>query len=512
MKNRIKRPALLFITIIFLLSFVLTGCSGNGYVNYYDLGSIFDYIEMEESDYKNYDIEISVPEIGESDVDNAVLQVLKEHRGKLKYDGKYVLNIPLAAGDDTYIWYRGYEINDKGEKVELKGTSNFEDSSPTMLTLGSGQFAAGFELGLVGKCANDTRSDDNSSFSIVNRGVPLDGDVVYLTVSYVEETGSTIHTEETIRLDLRDPYLEDRWGDGIRDIVLDMTIGLSEFDARYLTKANGENITYTYMKINYVTRCEDNPITVKTLFPHDYSEESFRNKTVYFDVYIEHSVHYETAVLDEALIKEKLKLTEETLSAYEGETLVERYRSYLKSSLVRERELARRYAAEDEIWAHLKKNVVIKSLPEKEIRRLYDLRFRDFEEEYVGLTTMYDSIDTYINEYYGLGEGGNWQLMLTEEVKDEITEKMILFAFLHMEGLMPTEEQFSDIYQAELELDFEYYGKTRKDFATEEEYIKALEEYEADILEYYGEEFYKETVYYNYATGKMLELVNIKTK
>jgi hypothetical protein len=77
------------------------------------------------------------------------------------------------------------------------------------------------------------------------------------------------------------------------------------------------------------------------------------------------------------------------------------------------------------------------------------------------------------------------------------------------EGLTPTDEEFKVIYRRELENDFFYYsGMRESDYLTAEEYNKAINSYEKMIVEYYGQEKYNETVYYNYVTDKLIEMAN----
>ncbi len=517
--EQISRPLLITITVFAVASVLLLGFAiamaiiKEGSKSYDRLDYINDdlsgYIEFDESAYKDYDIEIDIPSVSDVEVENEILKALAKNKGSLLYEGHYVLNRPAKAGDKVYIYYRGYELDADGNQIDLDGTCNFSDSTPTELTLGGGQFIAGFELGLIGVVP-----EDYSKFEKATDGAVKDGDVLYCTLSYIEETGSDIHQNEKVRIDLKDPRLEEKWGIGIEDFLREETIGSINIDAITLIKAkSNEKITYTSAEVNYATRCEENPKVVKTVFPYDYQSEEFRNKTVYFDVYIEKALCYETAELDEAFITDKLKLSSEFLSEYKGEGLVEKYRSYVRAELEAEREDEKRYEAADKMWEKLKEKISVKKYPESELRRIFDDYYYNHQLEFAeNYATYYESIDKYLKEYYDVGDGGDWRAVLNEQVKNEVWEKLIFYSILKKENLVPTDEQFEKIYQKELEFDFEYYGKTRKDFDTEEKYLEALEKYEKQVLEYYGEEFYIESVYYNYAVDKMLDFANIVNK
>ena len=518
-QEEISRPLIITIIVFAVVSALLLGAAITFAIidelnkNYDDLDYINDdlsqYLEFDESVYKDYDIEIDIPSVSELEVDNAILQVLASKKGSLLYNGNYVLNRPAYAGDKVYIYYQGYEIDENGNRIDLDGTSNLSSSTPSEITLGGGQLVAGFELALVGK-----NPEDYSKFSKITEGRPQAGDIVYCTMTYIEESKGGINQNKQVRIDLNDPKLEEKWGVGIADYLAEELIGVSNIEPFTTSKkGSSDKITYTISKVDFVTRCEENPLVIKTVFPYDYQSAEYRNKTVYFDVYIEKALCYETAELNDAFITDTLKLTADYLSEYEGETLAEKYRSYVKAGLVKEREDDKRYAAEDAMWKYLKEKITIKKYPERELRRIFDDYYFSHQLEFAeNYANYYEDIDTYLNEYYGLGEEGDWRSYLEDQVKNEVTEKLIFYSIMVKEGFVPTDEEYEEIYRKELEYDFEYYGKTRKDYDTEEAYLAALADYEKLILEYYGEEFYTETVYYNYSIDKMLELANIVNK
>ncbi len=503
--------AVLLIAIAIGCALVLSGCEdGSERLDYLN-DDLTKYVKIDKSDYTDYDIKVNIPDVTDLEVENAILQDLASKKGALRFEGDYIRSEPVRAGDKVYIRYRGYTVDENGYQVEIDSSSNFGDSYDAELIIGSGQFVTGFELGLLGKVPNQYSKFEKRTAD--QGGKVLDGDVVYLDATYVVDTEPDI-VSEIIRIDLRDPNIEDIWGVGIRDYIMDMTIGISDTEPITLTRIKtGERVTFTYGKIEYVTRCEENPITLTATFPHDYSEESLRNKQVYFDVYIAYAVHYESATLDESFVTEKLGLTAERLAEYEGEGIVEKYRSYKKASLVSDRETDIRYAAEDAMWEHLREVVEIKEYPKRELQRVFNDYYYQFQLDYAqNYTTTYKSVDAYIRVYYGLsddGESGDWQAVLTDQVKNEIAEKLIFYSILRMENMVPDEAKYLEIYEDELRRDFEYYGKTPYDYATEEEYLAALREYETQILQYYGEEFYRESVYYNYASKLMLDLANV---
>lgn len=514
MEKYMKRiiSALLLISAMLGCALGLIGCEDETRRLDYLNDDLSRYLKIEKSDYTGYPIEIDIPSVSDIEVENAILQDLASKKGGLRFEGDYIRSEPVAAGDKVYIRYRGYTKDENGTQYEIESSSNFGDSYDAELIIGSGQFVTGFELGLLGKVPNQYSKFEK--WPAEKGGKVLDGDVVYLDATYVVDTEPQIKSE-IIRIDLRDPNIEDIWGVGIRDYVMDMTIGISDTKPITFTRIKtGERVTFTYGHIDYVTRCEENPITINATFPHDYQEESLRNKEVFFDVYISYAVHYETATLNESFVTEKLGLTAQRLDEYEGESIVEKYRSYKRAELEAQRETDIRYAAEDLMWEHLKKTCEIKEYPKRELQRVFNDYYYKFQLDYAqNYTTTYKSVEAYIRVYYGLsedGESGDWQGAINEQVKGEIHEKLIFYSILRMENMVPDEEKYKEIYEEELRRDFEYYGKTPYDYPTEEEYLKALKDYEAQILEYYGEEFYRESVYYNYASALILDLADIR--
>jgi hypothetical protein len=469
-----------------------------------DLGK---YIDIDESDYKDYDLEVNIAKPTDIDVDNKIMELLAKNKGALKFDGNYRYDQPIAPGDKAYIWYVGYRYDKDGNRIET-GLTNFGEAYPMETVIGSGNnVALGFDLGLLGKTPWDY-----TEFSKSKVGKVREGDVVYLTASYVLENG-LIYDQVDIRIDLRDPDHEKLWGVGVIDILQEVNIGMTNNLPITLGLLDSEyNITYTKIEVNYVTRCEDKYITVETRFPYDDEIESLRNETVYFDIFLEKTLCYESAQFDDSFVKEILKMDESKLSKYQGNTLSEKCREYYKESLLNEYEKNLQALAEDKMWERFDSVIEIKKYPKKETQRVYDKYIESYTLQYAEANAAgagYESIDEYIADALGLEEGSNWGPIIDKMVLDEVKEKLIFYYILRKEGLVPEGDKFKEVYRNELELDFEYYGKTREDFATEEAYEKALFAYEKELLAYYGEEFYHDSVYYNYASSKLIKMANI---
>lgn len=471
------------------------------------------YLVLKPSDYKGYTIEIDVPPVTEEDVDRIILKKLADNKGKLMYEGRYVLNVPIEAGDLAYLRYIGYTIDENGVRQELDMDKycNFTEVKPTEYEIGNGDFPiSSVEAALIGKSPASY-----GKFSYVSKGVITNTDVIFCTVSYVTEFGDVIYENKKVRIDLSSPDLEKEWGIGALDYFAnECVIGITDFDPPTLYReGTGEAVVLTEFKVDYAVRADGAPLTVEVKVPYDCSDKELRGKTVCFDIYIDNTLCYERAEFNDAFVKDTLGFTEEKLAEYKGETITDKYRDMIKTNLQVVYEEQVNAAAEEAMWTYLCNNVQFKKLPESEIQRIFENYYYEFQVMYSSSQGYYSSLDAYICSYYGLEEYENWRLHLQNQVTREVKERLIFYSILRLEGLMISDEDYPAIYRKELESDFEYYtGKSKSDYTNAEDYEKDLAAYEKEILDYYGADKYKETIYYYYASEKMLEFATVVNK
>ena len=444
-------------------------------------------------------------------IENEILKLIAANKNtKPLYDGQYRRDRVISPGDKVYIYYRGYEIDENGVRQELKNTSNYTSDSATALEIGSGSYVTGFELGLIGKVPNQY-----NLFEKKTKGDVLEGEVAYITTTYVKENG-LIYESAEIRVDFTDiSAAEARWGEGFYEYVREKQIGVTNSEVMTLPTADGNQITYTNLKVNYTTKCEGNNIVVETVFPHNYKDKSLANKTVYFDVFVEKVLCYDAPVFDDSFVTEKLGVKAEALADYEGETLADKYRAKMEADLWTLHEENIATAAEELMWERLSKLIEVE-LPGKEVAALYKQYIANYSSEYQRMNEMgagYESFDEFMGETLGIEGGAGWTEIIRASVEDEISEKLIFYTIIRREKLLPDEAKLQEIYRKELELDYEYYtGKTRDDFLTDADYDSAIKDYEKQILDYYGKEFYLDSVYYNYACDEIIKFANIVNK
>ena len=311
MQNIKDRKKLIIIIVAAVLALAIVTVSVIGIVSMvkgrerfdYKTANLSNYINISPSLYEKFDVDISIDGVTEEDIDNYINKLLCENKSKKPlYDGAGTTNQPIGVGDVANIYYRGYTIDEFGNQIDFDGGSNLSDATTSVLEIGSGNFVSGFELGLIGK-----NPKDYPKFEKITSGAVLDGQVVYITYSAIAADQSAISAKSG-RVDLNSD-VDALWGEGFADYLINRRIGAVIEEPKTFTKGE-DTVVYYDVKIDFVTDCEENPLTVSAYFPYDYqSSEALRCKEVYFDVFVESVVIYETPTLTEEFITETLKLT-----------------------------------------------------------------------------------------------------------------------------------------------------------------------------------------------------------
>ena len=472
------------------------------------------YVTVDKSVYDGFSVTVDIPEVKEIEVENAILQLLREKKGDILYDGKYNSDAPLAAGDKAYIWYRGYMIDENGKKTEPSGTCNFYGSSSKDLELGAGSFVTGFELGLIGK-----KMSDSSNFTKRTTGEILNGDIVYITATCSQESGDFFY-DANIRIDLADPDIENTWGIGIRDYLKSIEIGNSSTEVKELITPDGDAVIFTDITVQFTTthEAESDPIVVTTYFPHNYQAEGFRNQTVYFEVFIEKTLHYESAVYGDDFVK-SIGFNEEKLADFDGATLADKYRAYVRSGLENKRQAEIDEAVITSVQTNIYEKAEFHKLPQGDIQDAYDFMYYQLEMEYISelesMGTIFDeaseNLDEYLRSRFGLSEDESWQDYLYDVVETDVKERLAYMQVLKQEGLMPTEEEYEAAYRETVIADYEAkYKKTREDFGSDELYEEALVFFENQMKSGYGQTYFEDMLYYNLSINDIAAMVTVK--
>lgn len=511
------RPALrlgaLLLTVLLLLGTLASCGAGFSYLET-DLSS---YLTLEEKDYKGLSFTVKLDPVTDLKVEERILQLQYQNRAKdAVKDGASFRNQTVTPGDVLSIYYQGYELDGEGNKVYLDGTCNFS-SGLAELGIGSGDFISGFEIGLLGK-----NPKDYSALQIATGGTVGETDVIYADYVVLQPNSSKFVSYSNVRLDMRED-LDAVYGKGFREKLLGKEVGkqIAAFatDAVGEERANADSIAYSDFKINYKTTGEDSPIVVKTRFPYNYQSEELRLKTVYFNVWIDTAVLYDAPAFDDAFVTKTLGMTEEELSAFEGETLTDRAKASIRATLTEEYEDAKRTLAEEALWEHMKKAAAVKKLPEAEVEKTEREYLDDLQEKYEYYSNMYGSTATqsglasFATEYYGLDGTVSYTDYIRSQAEDVVKEKLIFYHILRKEDKLPTGETLERLYNESVDEALAYYlsqSQYDKDnYDSEEKYEAAVAALRSDIIEYYGEEYFREQAYYGVLMEYLVGLLEI---
>lgn len=460
------------------------------------------YLYIAESDYKNYPVEAVLGELDEGDLASRINKLLVQHKGEAKFGGAAVKNYPVTLGDVVNLYYRGYTVDEKGIQHDVANASNLTDAKPYELEIGSGSFIPGFEETLIGMSMQAT------SFKAITEGEVMPGDVIYLSYeAFLPDGTTTKRTAE--RIDLALPSTNDIYGEGFSKFFLGKTVGTKISDScSFRTAGAGVDTTYFNLVVEQVTRCEDMADQIVLTFPEDYKEAALRGVEVTFDIFMSTAVIYDTPEWNDSFIVEKLKESAESLAGYEGASLTEKYEKKLIEELELEIVETNKALIEEEMWKHYRSKAVFKKLPQNEVDKIYQEYFNEVKNQYSVYGAGYDSLNAFAKSYFGLSEFDNWRDYITKKAEDVIKEKLIFYYVMRAENLIPSEAEYNRVYDENISEYMKYYEtlyeEELKACKTEEERQAKLEEIKQDMIAYYGEEYFEENVYYQYALDFMI--------
>ena len=482
------------------------------------------YITLSRDDYSSITVELALEEYDEQDLIRKINDVLVQNKSKDPLNnGSAYKSKPITLGDVVSLMYRGYYIDENGKEKEI--STNFAQDTYIMLEVGtgkiidesgdSGYFITGFTDGMLGKVPMDYEP-----FKKYSEGKVQEGDVIYLTYTafYPDEAG-TYKQVTAERIDLSED-IDATYGKGFKDFFLGTAEGteaqkigekLSSKTFSYGTGSAG----YSDMKIEYVTRgCETAPLTINVTFPASYSEASLRGVEAYFDVYIASAIVYETPELDEKFITETLKLTSDDLASYEGADLVAKYKNLLEKSLKNEIDETNEKLIVEKVWDVLFDLVKIEKMPEHNVDQYYETYYNEVSYYYSVYSSYYTSFDLAATDYLSLSQGSDWRAVLREKAESTAIEEMIFYYIVREEGYLPSKSEFEQIRNDIINSHYEYYLEINAEELsklTGEAYDKRAAEIKEEMLDYYGDEYFDENVYYNYGMDKIIEnLVTVK--
>lgn len=480
------------------------------------------YITLSREDYSSFDVVLNLDEVTEDAVDNAILQLLCANKKSTPLHSG--LRFPtIGAGDVSYIRYRGYTLDEAGNKIDFNGGCNYSDNADAELEIGSGSFIQGFELGMV-----DKNPLEHGTLTTLNSGEVKDGDILYISYTVFSPVSGEDAQGKYAYVDLSSNAPSELFGEDFKEYFLTVKdeegnasarkIGETYKDTHLVSnyKGTGGTASYTDLKIVKAFRPEGTPLTVEAYFPLSYGEPTLAGKNVYFDVYIMGADDYDAPEYNDAFVTETLGITAEDLADYEGETLADKYRSCVRESLELDRETEIEYAVQDAMWSHYIEKVKIKKLPRGEVNAYYNKYLRDLQSGFDSSGSLsYESFDQYAYAYLGIEDPSTtWQDVLTAQAENTVLEKLVLFYVIDKEGLKPSEAEYNELYANTVNSYLQSYltqaGCTRDKYSTEQEYLAAVERYKTSMLASYDAEYFPESVYFEYAFRSIREFANIK--
>ncbi len=516
---RSKAPLIIIISVLALVAIaggIILGvflANRNKPVDYWK-DNLGKYISISEAQYKNYELpEIPLEKITEEGLQRKINKLLVANKSKDPlHDGAFVTNLPMSLGDVAYIWYRGYTVDENGVETDFEGGSNFS-SQIAELELGSGSFIPGFEEALIGVVPKE-----HSTFEKQTMGSVQAGDIIYLTALVYNPDGS-YKSLKSERIDLGNKEAVDaKYGAGFTEFFIGKTTETGTNEPQKIGETIGSKVFYVGgssmatayydMKIDFATRCETNPVTIDVRFPADYSKVSLRGVEAKFDVYVTYAKIYDVPTFDDKFVTETLKVKEETLAGYNGTTVTEKYTELLREEYKEEVTEQNRVVLEDEMWKYYKSVVTVKKLPESSVQEFYDSYYNEIEQYYASYTASYETIDAFAVAYLGLASGADWRNHLIDKAKDIVLEKLLFYYIMREDGLEPPEAyyraEYDKMYQEYLDYYIELNAETLSKYEGEE-YDREIALLKQEMDSYYGEQYFKESIYYDYATKILLE-------
>ena len=512
------------------------------------------YIEIASEDYRGgFDIKLNIsrPRVknpdgsGLSDVEDRILSLLVAGiKNNVINNGARYPSGTVAPGDDVYIRYRGYII-ENGKEIDVIGLHNYYlDTSDTgtlsesnAITVGSGTVPfLGFEAGLIGK-----NTADFATFTKITDRAATASDIVYISAERVEKGSALTETGSYVRIDLSLPE-NSEWRGAL--VGRKPTEEIPDFDIT----VDGVEYTYKKTKIDFITEGEraENVLVIESRVPDSYTgDESMIGKTVYFDVFVEGIVYhnewhndkeagpytleydFNDAYITRAIEDKSLGITLDELNTYEGDSLTDKYESYVYKTLCDEYDKEYAELLEIAVWDYFFDKAKVIKYPRLKVEEIYNMNlssitqsFVDSEgyiyNQYAGYNQMCESIDEYAVIYLDLvyAENQDWRSVLYSDACSLVKERLILYYILKKENALPTateldkaisavKEEFLDAY---IEMD-----TTDTSGYTEEEYDAYIDGIMEKIDAAYTTSYFKERAYARIALECVSAYARIET-
>ena len=495
------------ISLLLSVALIFTACGDEeGYTYDYLAEDLSQYIQISEDDYKNYVLTIKMSEITDSTLDEQLMHILYEYRSDVAENpGK---TVPLTAGDTLEMWYRGYVKGENGEEIEIDGFSNMTSGLAYKLGIGSASLPLGVESSLIGVVIADYESLEDAALKEGDK--VSEGDVLYLSYSLLSPKGKEQFTD--VRVDLTRTDLDATFGEGFCKALLGTEITEDGTIASFTTTgAEGKNV-YSDVKILKAYPKDSKYLTVTGTLPYDWEDYELAGTTVYFDIFPHYFTAYELPELGEEFILEVLELTAEDLAEYEGETLVDKYKASIRAELELSNEEEMRRIREEAMWYHYNEVAKVIEYPEDAVLAIYEKDVDEIKTVWEQYQDSYPRLDDFARAYLSLTADSDWEAKLMDDAKAEVKEKLIFYYIIRKEGLLPSESQYRELYDKLFDEYVVYYmeDKTAEDYTSVEAYEKARADAEVAVMSFYGDAFFRDQAYYDFAIDALLDFAVVE--
>ena len=494
--------------LLLILAIVIIIIINNKRVDYLK-DDLSQYISIDKSVYESYTVTIPKKEVGDSEVDRQIMNLLYENRNKTALEGgAKMLSVPLTVGDKAYVYYRGYTTDEYGREMDLEDSTNLKSTKPDEIYIGSLYLYEGFEESLIGKTPSEHTLTKKTS------GKVSEGDVVYLSYIAMYSSDGRNYVRSCVRVDLNED-VDAKFGEGFKASLIGQNIG-EYLPAGIYTLGEGEEVVYGDMVVNFTTGRDTMPIIAEVTMPIDSDIKELRAKAVTFEIFLDGANLYDTPEYNESFIRDTLKLTDEDLADYPGESIVEKHRAKLYEELCKELEETKRLLVEEGLWEILNASVTVHKLPKNDVRDVYNEYLEELHEEYYYYKGVYNSVADFAVPYYGISSTVNYKEYITEQAQKVVIEKLLFYYISRVENLLPGGEEYTRLYNETVAEYLDYYIEKNKEeldaLDTEEKKAKKIAEIKREMMEYYDEEYFRETVYYSVAMDALLENATVIEK
>lgn len=457
-----------------------------------------NYITLNREDYIGIEVEAEIdpdqlPEITEEFIEDYLNRNVAQLVANGKIEGKELSkDRAVEDGDIVFIYFRG-----SIDGVAFEGGSNYSNSSPAGLVIGSGSSIPGFEEALIGIVPNET------SFVNIDSGKIEADHIAYVSYSYTytDESGKDQSGEvKEKRIDLANPNEKDALF--VEHIVGQTVGGTFKFDAEYDVKDNGdiENVSFT-MKVNYATI--EKTVAIEVTFPDDYGEESLNGKAAIFDVAILKNV--EKPALTADIVTTNFGYKSE--NGAKDEALLAEYRKALKDSFTAQRNSLVEQIALENLLPMLYDKAEVKKYPEEALedaiayyKTALTETFNQYSQKYSDFP--YETEEEFAPDFFGSDYDKTYNL---EANIEKITKREILMNMV--DNYLIQEEKIK--YESDKERE-DTVKSLIESFIYNYYYTYGQQVTEEQVLEAYGEEYFAQAGLFNKLSEFLLENVTVK--